>query len=208
MSPDEKSANRQSVSEWLQDLKAGDSFAAQRIWSRYLNRLVKIADRKLGKRRLQLGNGEDVAIVAFTHFLNGVAEDRFPELNDRDNLWQVLLMLTDRKAKDHLDRETAQKRGADRTIGESAADPRSQPIPNLDYLAGSRPTPEFAVQFTEDIEAMFERLNDPQLERIATLKLQGYTNTEIADQEKIALRTVERRLHLIRSIWESDHENE
>lgn len=208
MCSENKSTSRQSVSEWLDDLKEGDSFAAQRIWSRYLNQLVKIADRKLGKRRLRLGDGEDVAIVAFTHFLSGVAEGRFPELDDRDDLWQVLMMLTDRKAKDHLDRERAFKRGADRTIGESAADPRNQLIPNLDYLAGNRPAPEFAVQFAEEMEAMFAKLEDTQLARIASAKLQGFTNQEIAAQEEVGLRTIERRLALIRRIWVSSGENE
>lgn len=203
----QRSANY-SVSEWLVDLKDGDSFAAQKIWTRYLGRLVAFADRKLGKQRLQLADGEDVAIIAFTHFLKGVAKGRFSELNDRDDLWQVLVMLTDRKAKDHLDRENAIKRGAHQTLGESKVDPRDQPTPSLDYLAGDCLTPEFAAQFTEELELKLLALKDAQLVRIAIAKLNGMTNREIAIQEDIGLRTIERRLALIRRIWESNESDE
>jgi DNA-directed RNA polymerase specialized sigma24 family protein len=43
------------------------------------------------------------------------------------------------------------------------------------------------------------------LRRIALLKLEGYSNKEIAQQLGCALRTVENRLMLIRSLWAKWH---
>jgi DNA-directed RNA polymerase specialized sigma24 family protein len=42
---------------------------------------------------------------------------------------------------------------------------------------------------------------DEDLIRYAVAKLEGYTNQEIADHFGVALRTVERELHLIRRMW-------
>jgi DNA-directed RNA polymerase specialized sigma24 family protein len=39
---------------------------------------------------------------------------------------------------------------------------------------------------------------------LATAKLEGYTNDEIAEQLGCSQRTVERRLHLIRKKWEQE----
>jgi DNA-directed RNA polymerase specialized sigma24 family protein len=36
---------------------------------------------------------------------------------------------------------------------------------------------------------------------LATLKLEGYTNDEIADTLGVVTRTIERKLNLIRQLW-------
>ena len=47
-----------------------------------------------------------------------MAAGRFPELDDRQDLWKVLVMLTARKAVDQLRRGHAQKRGGGLVRGE------------------------------------------------------------------------------------------
>ena len=37
-----------SVSRWINGLKAGDIEAAQRLWERYADQLIRLARRKLG----------------------------------------------------------------------------------------------------------------------------------------------------------------
>ena len=44
-------------------------------------------------------------------------------------------------------------------------------------------------------------LSDPGLRQIALWKLEGYTNSEIAQQLECTLRTVERKLERIRAYW-------
>ena len=57
---------------------------------------------------------------------------------------------------------------------------------------------------------MLESLTAETEREIAMLKLQGYSNKEIAEQLGIALRAVERKLKLIRDQWQhiSDQESE
>jgi DNA-directed RNA polymerase specialized sigma24 family protein len=48
------------------------------------------------------------------------------------------------------------------------------------------------------------QLGDADLQAIAVAKLEGYTNEEIATRTGSALRSVERKLKLIRDIWEKE----
>lgn len=203
------STGSHSVTVWLNRLKGGDSLAAHKLWTMYLSRLVLRANKRLGNRRLRLGDSDDVATIAFASFLKCVKEERFPRLDDRDDLWQVLMMLTDRKARDHLDLELAAKRGSGQLVGESAVSPalEGDRAPNLEWMAANGPSPEFALQVAEEFQILFQKLDDKSLEKIAQAKLEGFTNREIAEREKISLRSVERRLALIRSIWKSECED-
>ena len=85
--------------------RRGDSYAAQKLWERYLDRLVRLARRKLGGAPRRAADEEDVAIAAFANFYRGVEAGRFSKLDDRDDLWQLLIVLTERNAIDQIRRE-------------------------------------------------------------------------------------------------------
>ena len=51
---------------------------------------------------------------------------------------------------------------------------------------------------------LHDRLDSPELRTVAMRKVEGYGNEEIAAQFGCGLRTVERRLRLIRGIWEQE----
>ena len=116
---DSSSSTKQSVTLWLAQLQAGDSAAAQQLWQRYLNRLIRLASRKLGDLPRRVADEEDVANSAFHGFLRGVQEGRFTRLEDREELWQVLVMLTERKAIGLRRKTQAEKRGAGQVGSES-----------------------------------------------------------------------------------------
>lgn len=87
-----------SVTRWIDLLKAGDAGAAQKLWERYFPRLVGLARKKLQGAKKGVADEEDVALNAFDSFCRGAEAGRFPRLDDRDNLWQLLVVLTARKA--------------------------------------------------------------------------------------------------------------
>ena len=74
----------------------------------------------------------------------------------------------------------------------------------LEQIEGPEPTPAFAAQVAEECRRLVERLDSPELRRVALRKMEGYSNEEIAAQLGCGLRTVERRLQLIRSSWEQE----
>ena len=112
-------------------------------------------------------------------------------------------MITARKAVNQMKHEGRQKRGGGNVRGESAL--RSPNSPDnraaIDQVVGSEPTPEFAADVTEQVEALLAQLDDDTLHRVAVAKMEGYTNDEIADQLGVKTRTIERKLRIIREIW-------
>ena len=74
----------------------------------------------------------------------------------------------------------------------------------FEQIEGPEPTPAFAAQVAEECRRLLERLDSAELRDVALRKVEGYSNEEIADQLGCGLRTVERRLRLIRSIWEQE----
>jgi DNA-directed RNA polymerase specialized sigma24 family protein len=55
----------------------------------------------------------------------------------------------------------------------------------------------------DDCRTLLDALDDDQLRHIALLKLEGYTNQEIAVKLDCVERTVERKLERIRRKWSS-----
>jgi DNA-directed RNA polymerase specialized sigma24 family protein len=183
-----------SVSHWLALLKEGEKAAAQPLWERYFRRLVALARGRLLGMPRGAADEEDVALSAFAAFCQGVAAGRFPDLADRQELWRLLMTLTARKAIHLVRDQHRQKRGGALTVEDE----------DLDAIVGAEPTPAFAAQLAEEFQRQMDRLGDPTLRAIALAKLEGYTNEEIAGKIDCAPRTVERKLRLIRALWQEE----
>jgi DNA-directed RNA polymerase specialized sigma24 family protein len=189
-----------SVTPWLSLLRDGDPEAAQRIWDRYFRRLVRLARKKLLGRRLGIADEEDVAISALDSFCRNVREGRFPQLTDRDGLWRLLIVITARKAAHLLRDQGRQKRDGRRAKFAGPLDSDGDQVA-LDQLIGNEPSVDFAARVAEEFERLLALLDDDQ-RTIAIAKLEGRTNEQIAAHLNRALRTVERKLKLIRAKWQ------
>jgi len=184
-----------SITQWIADLKDGRETAAQGLWELYFDRLVGLARTKLAAATRRSADEEDVALSAFKSLCLGAAKGRFRELRDRDNLWPLLVVLTVRKAQDLVKHERRQKRGGN--LAASAP----QPAIDIENFLSREPTPELSAMLAENCERLLEKL-DPAQRQIAQMKLEGHANAEIATQLACGLRTVERRLDLIRKSWD------
>ena len=109
-----------SVSRWLQLLGNGEQEAAQPLWERYFQRLVALARAQLRGTPRRAADEEDVALSAFNSFYRGTEAGRFPRLHHRDNLWQLLVVITARKAARLRTHERRQKRGGGALLDEAA----------------------------------------------------------------------------------------
>jgi DNA-directed RNA polymerase specialized sigma24 family protein len=196
-------ADEPNITHWIRQLKEGDPQASQKLWERYFRRLVQLAHGKLRSFPRRAADEEDVALSAFQSFCAGVAKGRFPQLHDRNDLWQILVVLAGWKVRDLKKREQAAKRGGGRLRGESVFDaaPGSSQHVGIGQVAGDEPTPEFAASLAEEYERLLNQLGDDTLRQIALLKLEGYTNEEIAERLGYVVRTVERKLGYIRATW-------
>lgn len=189
------------VTRWLHGLAAGDEQAVQEIWNRYYVQLVNHARRKLTPGRLRDADEEDIALSAFHSFYRGATSGRFPRLEDRHDLWKLLLVITARKASKSVRRATRTKRGGGQVRGESVFVAGDQKQGTIDAAMGAEPTPEFAAAAAEEYRSLMDQLPDETFRELAELKLEGYTNEEIADRLNCSPRTVERKLNRIRETW-------
>jgi len=200
--------SQHSITHWLEDLQAGDPQAVEPLWRRFYADLVRHARQTLGATPRRAYDEEDVAASAFDSFFEAVNKGRFPDLTDRDGLWYLLLMITERKAIDYIEHEFRQKRGGCKVRGESAVGEgisRSGHAGFDGLPALGQPTPELAAMMKEELDRLLTKLEDPALQQVAICKMEGYKNAEIAAEIGRSLATVERRLKLVRRIW-SDEE--
>ena len=192
-----------SVTGWIDHLKAGDDIAAQRLWERYFHELVRLARANLRAKPRGAVDEEDIALSAFDSFCRGAEQGRFPRLDDRDSLWRLLVTITARKAVDQVERQCRKKRGGGRVRSETAlAGSESEAGgTGLDQVVGREPTPEFAAMMADECRRLLAALGDETLRQIALLRMEGYSDGEIASQLDCSLRTVGRKLKLIRDVW-------
>jgi RNA polymerase sigma factor (sigma-70 family) len=199
-----------SVTVWIGELKAGDRDAVQPLWERYFRKMVQLARARLQASRRRTHDEEDVALSAFYSFVRGAENGRFQQLRDRDNLWPLLVVITARKAIDVRKYETRKKRGGGKVRGDSAwvnAADGSDHDGGINLVIGDEPTPAFVAELAEQTQRLLEALDSDELRQVAVWKMEGYSNAEIAAKLDYSERTVERRLKIIRGVFEWEMES-
>ena len=188
-----------SVTRLIGMLKQGDRAASQQLWEAYFGRLVDLARARLKNTVLRVADEEDVALSAFNSFFRRAERGQFPQLEDRDDLWQLLFVLTVRKAINLVHYQGRKSRGGGRV--QSLQDLEAL---GADQILGTEPSPELAAQMTEECQRLLARLGDETLRAVALWKMEGYTNIEIAAKLGCVEQTVERKLRAVRQVWSNE----
>ncbi|HEX3450428.1 MAG TPA: ECF-type sigma factor [Isosphaeraceae bacterium] len=190
-----------SITRCIDMLKRGDHAAAEALWDSYVHRLVALARARLGGAPRRAADEEDVALSAFDSFCRRAEYGQFARLTDRDDLWQLLVLITERKAINLMRREGRKSRGAGRVVAFSDVEGQRP-----GEIVDPGPTPEFAAQVVDEFRELLRRLGDDSLRCVALAKMEGYTNQQIADRLGCIEQTVERKLRSIRRIWSAGSE--
>jgi DNA-directed RNA polymerase specialized sigma24 family protein len=193
-----------SVSRWLVGLREGNDADVQRLWDRYFQRLVRLAGTRLPGHARRVSDEEDVALSAFHSFCDRVGRGQFPQLVDRNDLWRLLVTITTRKVVESVRSQTRQKRGGGQVLGESALVDGDEIDEGMAQFLSREPTPEVAAQFAEDYERLLAKLDDPVLRSVAVRKLEGHSSEDIGAEFGTSRRTIDRKLTLIRLIWQEE----
>ena len=194
----------EEVTQWINKLSGGDQRAAQVLWETYFSRLVRYARRRLDGLPLRAADEEDVALSAMHSFCRGMERHRFDHVNDRNDLWKLLVTITARKACAQRRRQYAEKRGGGQVRGESVFFDRNHENGSEDGIGailGEEPTPALACMVAENCQQMLDSLEDETLRKVAIHALEGYTPEESAEKLGCVRRTVERKLERIRNKW-------
>lgn len=179
-----------SITRWIAAVRSGDAEAAEQLWARYFRELMVQARLRMSNVSKSFYDEEDAALSTFYVLWRKLEEGRYGEISDRQDLWNLMLTVLMRK----IGRRAKYQSAAKRTHWSGDAVQLS-----LDEL------PATSVQeLSQECLEMISALQDPNLERVAILKFEGYTNDEIAVRLDRTRRTVQRMLNLIRGIWEKE----
>ncbi|MDA0587018.1 MAG: ECF-type sigma factor [Planctomycetota bacterium] len=190
------------VSGWIERIRNGDEDAAQMLWDRYAEDIIEVARRSMKDAPKRVQDEEDVAVIAFKSLLAGIVAGRFPELDRREQLWRLLLVITTRKAAAIIEKANRQKRGGGEVRGDSAMfQSGKSPAEGFDQLPSQRTTPVVAAAIADEAQNLLAALDETS-QKIAALKMEGYTHEEVAEKLGVNVRTVERRLKAIREQWQ------
>lgn len=198
-----------TVLNWVDKIKSNDQQASADLWDKYFRRLIAFTRKKLANLPKRTSDEEDIVVDAFDSFFRGVRAGKFIDLNDHDDLWRVLAMLTARKVSREIGYRLALKRGAGQIRGESVfISSQNSVAPGIQNVSRELlAAPDILLEMQDNIGQMLDVLTEEQQE-ICRLKLEGYTNSEIAEKLEVNERTIERRLQVIRAEWHTLLESE
>lgn len=186
---------KNSVTRWLKELNGDGEHAAKLLWDEYFERLLSVARSKIPARN-GVFDEEDVALSAFAGFCQAAQNGRFDSVDDRDQLWRLLSVITARKAMQRTKREIAAKRG-----GGSV---RVMAPELLDNCVGNSADPAYCHAVVDEFERLFRCLADRELQSLAAWKLGGLTDDEAAIRMSCSRRTIQRMLRVIRGVWSDE----
>jgi RNA polymerase sigma factor (sigma-70 family) len=194
----------ESVTQWISRIRDGGDGVAQRLWERYYGALVRLARAKLKRSPRVAGDEEDVALSAFDSFYRRAGQGQFPQLNDRDDLWKLLITITKGKVNDRIQKAGRLKRGGGHELREAdLAAVEGEPT-QFEEVIGSEPTPEFAAMVAEEYQRLLAALPDETHRKIAVWRMEGWKDEEIAEKLGCVRRTVGRKLQVIRNAWNAE----
>ena len=179
-----------SVTEWLEEVKAGqEGEPQQQLVGRFLHRLEALARSRL--KGGALDDEQDVALSVMNTFLRKAPQEDYPWLTDRQSLWSLLAAITVNKVMSAQRKELAQKRDARLAV-------------SLDEAMMVEATPGMLSSMCEEGFRLLDLLEDDVLKQVARMRMEGYKIKEIAEAIQRSEKTVERKLDLIRKRFKAE----
>ena len=192
----------ESVTQWIDRLKGGDRACIERLWERYFEKLVRQTRRWLRHTPRQAADAEDIALNAFDSVCRRAEQGRFPCLFDRNDLWQLLVVIAFRKTCNQIKHERARQPPNGHVINASALAGDEGAL--FEDMISRGPSPAMVAQSAEECRRLLDGLGDETLRRVALWKLEGYTNGEIAPMLGRKRAAVDRKLNKIRLRWKKE----
>lgn len=170
----------------------GDSTAAEQIFARYTERLLRLTQAKLTSRLATRLDPEDVAMSAWRSFFVGAKQNQF-SLTESGDLWRLLVSITLHKLYRRVRHHQAEKRDVNREqpIARTPAEPLCTSM--------ACPSAEEALALADELEFVMAKL-DASGRRVLELRLQGEQIAVIAELTARSERTVRRNLTQIKKL--------
>ena len=177
---------------WIDAVRQGDAVALADFWSRYASPLLRLAERNIQQNLRRRVDPEDVVQSAFRTVLRRMQGGEFL-VDDDEQLWKLLCAVTLNKSRRQARRHLQQKRAVDREMYIDQAEAQ------MAGVESDLPSPTDAAILVDLIEHIVHSTVDEEERSVLLLKLEDYSNQEIADQMERSERTVRRIMGRIKS---------
>lgn len=198
-----------SVTRLYLELREGREEAATDLWQLCCQALVREARKQLGPNERRASDEEDVALAVFHELCQAVSDGRLGVDLRREDLTKLLRHFTRQETLDQRRYAQRAKRGGGVVRGDSVfamrGDARKFPA-GFQSLPSPEPSPELLVQLDDQLQRLLASLEDDRLREVALSVLAGDSRPEIAEKLGLSLRSVERKVALIREAWRSQLE--
>lgn len=181
-----------SVTHWINELQAGSELAAQILWQHLHKGLLALAQKQLIEQPATAFDEEDVVLSAFNALCDAIRTGRY-DIGDRNELWRMATVIVVNRAYNRVRDEKRLRRGGGR---------KRHPSSVLESLTCPKPDASTVLMMQEECQAMLAKLATPDLEMVALLKVEGHTDEQVAEKLGCSRRTIQRRLSIIRRLWE------
>jgi RNA polymerase sigma-70 factor (ECF subfamily) len=170
----------------VKHFQEGSESAARDLFDKYCERLMKLARRRIGHKMASRFDPEDVVQSAFRTFFTRVRNDEFVFANE-DDTFKLLVRITVRKTLRRIEHHSADKRNPAAEAGKPT-DGSEQ----FAYIAAQEPTAEMEIALIDELEKFMTQFK-PMEREVLELKVQGYSNVEIAEK----LNTYDRKIRRV-----------
>jgi RNA polymerase sigma-70 factor, ECF subfamily len=183
---------------WVQQLIHGDEEVVREFWERYGPQLEQLAGRHIARRLQPRIGPDDVVQSVCRTFLRRSKAGNY-DLTDTDGLWRLLCAITLTKVRQHVRFHLRQRRTVLREAPQPSESSVQAPIRDAAVAAGQQ-TPDAAAAFSEQMEQLLGSL-DSEEQMLVQLRIEGFTQPEIAQSMGCSERTVRRLLTRVRAKW-------
>ena len=194
---------------------AGDRSILEELVLRYNWKMVQLANRYMQRLRVYnaTGDAEDAVHDTLNKLCHRAIDGELRCIQSSNEFWRVFFSMLKVEIRDARDRGDALKRGGPgrhRSRGRAfGAATGAGGVPllrrilrlsdlSVDSVYSLLPQPEDLALIKLEIEEFLEYLDDPISRQIAELRVESYTNDQIAKLLDLNERTIERRLAKIR----------
>ncbi len=169
--------------------------AARQLWLRFAERLRALVRRTLDARIRRRADEDDVLQSVFAGYFAAQPGPAGPP-RSRAELWRLLVCITMRKVTNTADRHRARRRDLRRERPLDGIGDDTEPAGPADRR---RISPDDEAIAREEFARLLAVLPE-DLQKVFALRLEGFTNAEIAAQLGRVERTVELKMRAIRGL--------
>ena len=187
-----------SLQEMLDGWRAGHQSAATEIYQHYAERLLRLAEKKIGPRLGVRVGPDDIMLSVLDSVLSGIAKGKYA-VDSAGTMWNLVARIAQTKILKQVEYHTAGKRDFHDETGAGAERLPPEALPPA-------PTPEETAVLADELQKIRSRLKPADFE-VFQLMFQGYTHPEIAQKLGCARQTVRYKAQRIEALlrqWAKD----